>query len=140
MEFFNDYQLVVVGIFDFYICVWDLEGKLFWIMLDNEKDFKVNNRKLIGYLGFVFGIFFLDFIVFFDWNFYFEGFGKLVDISVKLLLFCFMDGQVCLWLFEFWFCFCIYRFYDGFIFCVFWGLYGYYFVMVGWDKMVCIFI
>ncbi|KAK0735436.1 WD40-repeat-containing domain protein [Apiosordaria backusii] len=139
MEFSNDHQLVAVGTSDSYIRVWDLEGKPLRTTLENEKDLKVNNRKLIGHSGPVFGISFSDSIASLGRNPYLEGSGKPVDTSAKLLLSCSMDGQVRLWSLESWSCLCIYRSHDGPIFRVLWGPHGHYFATAGWDKTVRIF-
>ncbi|KAK4669530.1 Transcription initiation factor TFIID subunit 5 [Podospora pseudopauciseta] len=139
MEFSNDHQLVAVGTSDSYIRVWDLEGKPLRTTLDNEKDLKVNNRKLIGHSGPVFGISFSESTASLDRNPYLEGSGKPVDTSAKLLLSCSMDGQVRLWSLESWSCLCIYRSHDGPIFRVLWGPHGHYFATAGWDKTVRIF-
>lgn len=137
MDFSNDHQLVAVGTMDSYIRVWSLDGKPLPTSLENEKDLKVNNRKLIGHSGPVYGVSFSDSIANLNHNIYEED--KKPDTSSKLLLSCSADGQVRLWSLEVWACLCIYKAHDGPVFRVLWGPHGHYFATAGWDKTVRVF-
>ncbi|KAL2269102.1 hypothetical protein VTJ83DRAFT_3948 [Remersonia thermophila] len=139
MDFSNDHQLVAVGTMDSYIRVWSLDGKPLKTSLENEKDLKVNNRKLIGHSGPVYGVSFSDSITNLNRNIYGEGSDKKPDTSTKLLLSCSADGQVRLWSLDVWACLCIYKAHDGPVFRVLWGPHGHYFATAGWDKTVRVF-
>jgi len=139
MDFSNDHKLVAVGTMDSYIRVWSLDGKPLKSALENEKNLKVNNRKLIGHSGPVYGVSFSDSIANLDRNIYGEGDDKKPDTSSKLLLSCSADGQIRLWSLEIWACLCIYKAHDGPVFRVLWGPHGHYFASAGWDKTVRVF-
>lgn len=138
MDFSNDHQLVALGTMDSYIRVWSLDGKPLKSSLEGEKDLKVNNRKLIGHSGPVYGVSFSDSIANIDRNIYTDA-GEKPDTSTKLLLSCSADGQVRLWSLEMWSCLCVYKAHDGPVFRVLWGPHGHYFATAGWDKTVRIF-
>ncbi|KAK3988341.1 transcription initiation factor TFIID subunit 5 [Cladorrhinum sp. PSN332] len=137
MDFSNDNQLVAVGTMDAYIRVWDLQGKPLRKTLENEKDLNLNNRKLIGHSGPIYGVSFSDSVENIDRNIYEEG--KQPDTSTKFLLSCSADGQVRLWSLEHWTCLCIYKAHDGPVFRVLWSPHGHYFATAGWDKTVRVF-
>ncbi|KAK0652025.1 TAF5-like protein [Cercophora newfieldiana] len=139
MDFSNDHELVALGTMDSYIRVWSLNGKPLKSSLEGEKDLKVNNRKLIGHSGPVYGVSFSDSIGNLDRNIYAESGGEKPDTSSKLLLSCSADGQVRLWSLEMWTCLCVYKAHDGPVFRVLWGPHGHYFATAGWDKTVRIF-
>ncbi|KAL2175135.1 TAF5-like protein [Thermothelomyces heterothallicus CBS 202.75] len=139
MDFSNDHQLVAVGTMDSYIRVWSLDGKPLPSSLENEKDLKVNNRKLIGHSGPVYGVSFSDSIANLKRNIYGEKDEKKPDTSTKLLLSCSADGQVRLWSLEVWACLCIYKSHLGPVFRVLWSPHGHYFATAGWDKTVRVF-
>ncbi|KAK4453677.1 hypothetical protein QBC34DRAFT_434444 [Podospora aff. communis PSN243] len=139
MDFSNDHQLVALGTMDSYIRVWSLDGKPLKSILEGEKDLKVNNRKLIGHSGPVYGVSFSDSIANMERNIYSENGSEKPDTSTKLLLSCSADGQVRLWSLEMWSCLCVYKAHDGPVFRVLWGPHGHYFATAGWDKTVRIF-
>ncbi|KAK3897989.1 Vps5 C terminal like-domain-containing protein [Staphylotrichum tortipilum] len=143
MDFSNDHQLVAVGTMDSYIRVWSLDGKALGTSLENEKNLNVNNRKLIGHSGPIYGITFSDSIANLNRNIYSEGDSdennKKPDTSTKLLLSCSADGQVRLWSLDIWACLCIYKAHDGPVFRVLWSPHGHYFATAGWDKTVRVF-
>jgi transcription initiation factor TFIID subunit 5 len=139
MDFSQDHQLVAVGTMDSYIRVWSLDGKPLKTSLENEKDLKVNNRKLIGHSGPVYGLSFSDSITNLDRNIYGDTDDKKPDTSTKLLLSCSADGQVRLWSLDVWACLCIYKAHDGPVFRVLWGPHGHYFATAGWDNTVRVF-
>ncbi|KAK3939569.1 TAF5-like protein [Diplogelasinospora grovesii] len=135
MDFSNDHQLVAVGTMDSYIRVWSLDGKPLRSTLDKES--KVNNRKLVGHSGPVYGLSFSDSIANLDRNIY--GEGEKPDTSTKLLLSSSADGQIRLWSLDVWACLCVYKAHDGPVFRVLWGPHGHYFASAGWDKTVRVF-
>ena len=137
MDFSNDHQLVALGTMDSYIRVWSLDGKPLKSALEGEKDLKVNNRKLIGHSGPIYGVSFSDSIANLDRNIYPDG--EKPDTSTKLLLSCSADGQIRLWSLEFWTCLCVYKAHDGPVMRVQWGPHGHYFATAGWDKTVRVF-
>ncbi len=142
MDFSNDHQLVAVGTMDSYIRVWSLDGKALGTSLENEKNLNVNNRKLIGHSGPIYGVTFSDSIANLNRNIYSEGESddnKKPDTSTKLLLSCSADGQVRLWSLDIWACLCIYKAHDGPVFRVLWSPHGHYFATAGWDKTVRVF-
>ncbi|KAK4114866.1 TAF5-like protein [Canariomyces notabilis] len=139
MDFSNDHQLVAIGTMDSYIRVWSIDGKPLKTTLANEKDLKVNNRKLIGHSGPVYGVSFSDSITNLDRNIYGDSDDKKPDTSSKLLLSCSADGQVRLWSLDVWACLCIYKAHDGPVFRVLWGPHGHYFATAGWDRTVRVF-
>lgn len=139
MDFSNDHQLVAVGTMDSYIRVWSLDGKPLKTSLENEKDLKVNNRRLIGHSGPVYGVSFSDSITNLGHNIYGDNNEKKPDTGPKLLLSCSADGQVRLWSLDVWACLCIYKAHDGPIFRVLWSPHGHYFATAGWDKTVRVF-
>lgn len=140
MDFSKDHELVAVGTMDSYIRVWSLDGKALSSKMANEKDLKVNNRKLIGHSGPVYGVSFADSISSLDRNPYTDGDNNRVDTSSKLLLSCSADGQIRLWSLDVWSCLCIYKAHDGPVFRVLWGPHGHYFASAGWDKTVRVFM
>lgn len=139
MDFSNDHQLVAAGTMDSYIRVWSLDGKPLPTSVENEKDLKVNNRKLIGHSGPVYGVAFSDSIANLSRNIYGEGEDKKPDTSTKLLLSCSADGQIRLWSLDVWACLCIYKSHYGPVFRVLWSPHGHYFATAGWDKTVRVF-
>jgi transcription initiation factor TFIID subunit 5 len=140
MDFSKDHQLVAVGSMDSYIRVWSLDGKPLKSKMANEKDLKVNNRKLVGHSGPVYGISFSDSIANMERNPFGDSDNNRVDTSSKLLLSCAADGQVRLWSLDVWSCLCIYKAHDGPVFRVLWGPHGHYFATAGWDKTVRVFM
>ena len=138
MEFSNDHQLVAVGTMDSYIRVWSIDGKPLKSKVPGEKDLKVNNRKLIGHSGPVYGLSFADSTTNLDRNPY--GEKDKTDTSSKLLLSCSADGQIRLWSLDAWTCLCIYKAHEGPVFRVLWSPHGHYFASAGWDKTVRIFM
>ncbi|KAK3370107.1 TAF5-like protein [Podospora didyma] len=139
LEFSNDHELVAMGTMDSYIRVWSLDGKPLKSTLESEKNLLVNNRKLIGHSGPVYGISFADSIANLDRNIYGDGGNSKPDTSTKLLLSCSADGQVRLWSLEIWSCLCVYKSHDGPIFRVLWSPHGHYFATAGWDKTIRVF-
>ncbi|KAK0754727.1 WD40-repeat-containing domain protein [Schizothecium vesticola] len=137
MDFSNDNQLVAMGTVDSYIRVWTLDGKPLNSAIPGDGH-KVNNRKLIGHSGPVYGVSFGDSIANLKRNIY-EDEGTKPDTSTKLLLSCSSDRHVRLWSLETWSCLCIYKSHDGPVFRVLWGPHGHYFATAGWDKTVRIF-
>ena len=140
MDFSRDHELVAVGTMDSYIRVWSLDGKALTSKMANEKDLKVNNRKLIGHSGPVYGVSFSDAIGNLDRSPYGEEDSNRVDTSSKLLLSCSADGQIRLWSLDVWSCLCIYKAHDGPVLRVLWGPHGHYFASAGWDKTVRVFM
>ena len=140
MDFSRDHQLVAAGTMDSYIRVWSLDGTALQSKLPNEKDLKVNNRKLIGHSGPVYGVSFSDSISNLSRNLYGEDGQNQVETNSKLLLSCSADGQIRLWSLDVWSCLCIYKAHDGPIFRVLWGPHGHYFATAGWDKTVRVFM
>ncbi|KAK4148264.1 uncharacterized protein C8A04DRAFT_24066 [Dichotomopilus funicola] len=139
MDFSNDHRLVAVGTMDSYIRVWSLDGKPLSTSIEGEKDLKVNNRKLIGHSGPVYGVSFSDSIANLGRNIYGEGEEKKPDTGTKLLLSCSADGQIRLWSLDVWACLCIYKSHYGPVFRVLWSPHGHYFATGGWDKTVRVF-
>jgi transcription initiation factor TFIID subunit 5 len=139
MDFSNDHKLVAVGSMDSYIRVWTLDGKPLSTKMPHEKNLKVNNRKLIGHSGPVYGLSFSDSISNLDHNFYGEGDANKPETDTKLLLSCSADGQIRLWSLEYWTCLCVFKAHDGPVFRVLWGPHGHYFASAGWDKTVRVF-
>lgn len=126
---------------DSYIRVWSMDGKALNSKLANEKDLKVNNRKLIGHSGPVYGVSFSDSITNLDRNPYSEeGATGRVETDSKLLISCSADGQIRLWSLDVWACLCIYKAHNGPVFRVLWGPHGHYFATAGWDKTVRVFM
>lgn len=141
MDFSNDNQLVAMGTVDSYIRVWTLDGKPLNSAIPGDGH-KVNNRKLIGHSGPVYGVSFGDSIANLKRNIYEDEGTKSdskPDTSTKLLLSCSSDRHVRLWSLETWSCLCIYKSHDGPVFRVLWGPHGHYFATAGWDKTVRIF-
>ncbi|KAI0095933.1 transcription initiation factor TFIID subunit 5 [Daldinia grandis] len=134
MDFSKDQELVAVGTTESYIRVWSLDGKALKSRLKNEKDLKVNNRKLIGHSAPVYTVAFSDAIANLDRNIYDDA--PKPETDSKILLSCSADGQVRLWSLEVWTCLCIYKGHDGPICCLSWSPHGHYFVTGGWDKTV----
>ncbi|KAK0727428.1 TAF5-like protein [Lasiosphaeria miniovina] len=139
IDFSNDHQLVAIGTMDSYIRVWSMDGKPLKSSLEHEKNLVVNNRKLIGHSGPVYGVSFSDSITNLDRNVYGEGGTTKPDTSTKLLLSSSADGQVRLWSLDVWACLCVYKAHDGPVFRVLWGPHGHYFATAGWDKTVRVF-
>ncbi|KAK3685811.1 WD40-repeat-containing domain protein, partial [Podospora appendiculata] len=140
MDISNDHQLVALGTMDSYIRVWSLDGKPLKSSLANENELNVNNRKLIGHSGPVYGLSFSDSISNLERNIYGdEADVKKPDTSSKLLLSSSADGQVRLWSLETWACLCIYKAHEGPVFRVLWGPHGHYFATAGWDRIVRVF-
>ncbi|KAH8909132.1 WD40 repeat-like protein [Coniochaeta sp. PMI_546] len=139
MDFSKDHELVAVGTMDSYIRIWSLDGKPLKSKLANEKDLKVNNRKLIGHSGPVYGVSFSDSITNLNHNIYPDTTNK-PETNSKLLLSCSADGQIRLWSLDVWACLCIYKAHDGPVFRVQWGPHGHYFASGGWDKTVRVFM
>ena len=139
MDFSKDHELVAAGTMDSYIRVWTLDGSPLKSKLATEKDLKVNNRKLIGHSGPVYGVSFSDSISTATHSSYGED-GNAVETNSKLLLSCSADGQIRLWSLDVWSCLCIYKAHDGPVFRVLWGPHGHYFATAGWDKTVRIFM
>lgn len=139
MDFSKDHELVAVGTMDSYIRIWSLDGKPLKSKLANEKDMKVNNRKLIGHSGPVYGVSFSDSITNIDHDIYPDTSNK-PETNSKLLLSCSADGQIRLWSLDVWACLCIYKAHDGPVFRVQWGPHGHYFASGGWDKTVRVFM
>lgn len=130
---------MAAGTMDSYIRVWSLDGKPLKSKLDGENDPKVNNRRLIGHSGPVYGVSFSDSVALPSSTTYGDD-GKPVEASAKLLLSCSADGQIRLWSLETWSCICIYRGHEGPVFRVLWSPHGHYFASVGWDKTARIFM
>jgi len=142
MDFSQDHQLVAIGTVDSYIRVYSLDGKPLKSTLESEKGLQVNNRKLIGHSGPVYGVSFSDSITNLDRNIYEEDGGDdgvTPKTHTKLLLSCSADAQIRLWCMETWSCLCIYKAHDGPVFRIQWGPHGHYFASAGWDKTVRIF-
>jgi transcription initiation factor TFIID subunit 5 len=139
MDFSKDHELVAVGTMDSYIRVWSLDGKPLKSKLANEKDLKVNNRKLIGHSGPVYGVSFSDSITNLNHNIYPDTANK-PETNSKLLLSCSADGHIRLWSLDMWACLCIYKAHDGPVLRVLWGPHGHYFASAGWDKTVRVFM
>ncbi|KAK0635736.1 TAF5-like protein [Bombardia bombarda] len=135
MDFSNDHQLVAVGTMDSYIRVWSLDGKPLRSSLASDQDLKVNNRKLIGHSGPVYGLSFSDSIANLDRNIY-DGESKKPETATKLLLSSSADGHIRLWDLDVWACLCVYKSHDGPSIRVLWGPHGHYFASSGWDKTV----
>jgi len=136
MDFSRDNELVAVGTMDSYIRVWTLDGKPLKHRLEHEKDANVNNRKLIGHSGPVYGVHFQDCISY-DGHGPFGDEGKNIadiDTSSKLLISCSADGTVRLWSLEMWACRSIFKGHDGPVTKVLWSPQGHYFLTAGWDK------
>lgn len=139
MDFSKDQQLVAVGTMDSYIRVWTLDGKPLKSRMANEKDLRVNNRKLIGHSGPVYGVSFSDAITTCDRNPYGSD-GSPIETHSQLLLSCSADGQIRLWSLDTWACICVYKAHDGPVFRVLWGPHGHYFATAGWDRTVRVFM
>jgi transcription initiation factor TFIID subunit 5 len=139
MDFTKDHALVAVGTMESYIRVYSLDGKALKSKVASEKDVHVNNRKLIGHGGPVYGVCFSDSAPSLGRTLY-EGDNAGSDTGAKMLLSCSADGQVRLWSLEAWACLCIYKAHDGPVFRVLWGPHGHYFATAGWDKTVRVFM
>ncbi|GJD03721.1 WD repeat domain-containing protein [Colletotrichum higginsianum] len=136
MDFSKDHEMVAIGTTDSYIRVWHLEGKPLKSKRADEKDFKFNNRKLIGHSAQVFSVSFSDAIAKLDHApFGEEGKGEgPIETSSKLLLSCSADGTVRIWSLDIWACVCVYKGHDGPVMRAEWGPHGHYFLTGGWDK------
>ncbi|KKA28200.1 hypothetical protein TD95_003314 [Thielaviopsis punctulata] len=137
LEFSPDNQLAAVGTMDSYIRVWTLDGSPLTSRMTDEKDLKINNRKLIGHSAPVFGLSFSDGTA--KWGgSAFGNEGKSapapLDTSSRLLLSCSADGQIRLWSLDTWTCLCIYRGHTGPVMRVKWSPQGHYFLSGGWDR------
>lgn len=139
MDFSKDHELVAAGTMDSFIRVWTLDGSPLKSKLGTEKDLKVNNRKLIGHSGPVYGVSFSDSISTATRLSFGED-GNAVETNSKLLLSCSADGQIRLWSLDVWSCLCIYKAHDGPVFRVLWSPHGHYFATAGWDKTVRVFM
>ncbi|TKW57736.1 Transcription initiation factor TFIID subunit 5 [Colletotrichum tanaceti] len=136
MDFSKDHEMVAIGTTDSYIRVWHLEGKPLKSKRADEKDFKFNNRKLIGHSAQVFSVSFSDAIAKLDHAPFGEE-GKSegpIETSSKLLLSCSADGTVRIWSLDIWACVCVYKGHDGPVMRAEWGPHGHYFLTGGWDK------
>lgn len=141
MDFSKDNQLVAVGTMDSYIRVWSLDGKPLRSKIPQEQDVHVNNRKLVGHSGPVYGVSFSDSIANTDHNLFSDDNNtNNVDTGPKLLLSCSADGQVRLWSLDVWSCLAVYKAHHGPVFRVSWGPHGHYFATAGWDKTVRVFM
>ncbi|KAJ9148289.1 TAF5-like protein [Pleurostoma richardsiae] len=138
MDFSKDHELVAIGTMDSYIRVFSLDGKPLKSKLSTEKDIKVNNRKLIGHSGPVYGLSFSDAIS--SANAVGGDDASQVETGPKLLLSSSADGHIRLWSLDVWSCLCIYKAHDGPVFRVLWSPHGHYFASAGWDKTVRIFM
>ncbi|KAF6826871.1 transcription initiation factor TFIID subunit 5 [Colletotrichum plurivorum] len=136
MDFSQDHELVAVGTMDSYIRVWHLEGKPLKSKRADEKDFKFNNRKLIGHSGPVYSVSFSDAITKLEHApFGEEGKGKQpIETNSKLLLSASADGTVRIWSLDLWACVCVFKGHDGPVLSAVWGPHGHYFLTGGWDK------
>ncbi|KAI0016022.1 WD domain-containing protein [Xylariomycetidae sp. FL0641] len=135
LDFSRDQQLVAAGTTESYIRVWSLDGKPLKSTLANEKDLKVNNRKLIGHSAPVYSVAFSDAVANLDRNILEEEYPK-PETGAQLLLSCSADGHVRLWSLEMWTCLCIYKGHDGPVTSLSWSPHGHYFLTGGWDKTV----
>ncbi|KAF4819470.1 Transcription initiation factor TFIID subunit 5 [Colletotrichum tropicale] len=136
MDFSQDHELVAVGTTDSYIRVWHLEGKALKSKRADEKDFKFNNRKLIGHSGPVYSVSFSDAIAKLEHApFGEEGKGEQpIETSSKLLLSSSADGTVRIWSLDIWACVCVFKGHDGPVLRASWSPHGHYFLTGGWDK------
>ncbi|TLD10657.1 hypothetical protein PgNI_05810 [Pyricularia grisea] len=141
MDFSKDNQFVAVGTMDSYIRVWSLDGKPLKSKVPQEQDIHVNNRKLVGHSGPVYGVSFSDSIANTDHNLFDdETSSNSIDTGPKLLLSCSADGQVRLWSLDVWSCLAVYKAHHGPVLRVLWGPHGHYFATAGWDKTVRVFM
>ncbi|KAG7055758.1 transcription initiation factor tfiid subunit 5 [Colletotrichum scovillei] len=138
MDFSKDHEMVAIGTTDSYIRVWHLEGKPLKSKRNDEKDYKFNNRKLIGHSAQVYSVSFSDAIAKLEHApFGEEGKGESpIETSSKLLLSCSADGTVRVWSLDVWACVCVYKGHDGPVLRAEWGPFGHYFLTGGWDKTV----
>ncbi|KAL1888858.1 Transcription initiation factor TFIID subunit 5 [Ceratocystis pirilliformis] len=137
LEFSPDNKLAAAGTMDSYIRVWTLDGSPLTTRMADEKDLKINNRKLIGHSAPVFGLSFSDGTAKWD-STPFGNEGKQapapLDTSTRLLLSCSADGQIRLWSLDTWTCLCVYRGHSGPVMRVKWSPQGHYFLSGGWDR------
>lgn len=134
LDFSKDNYLVAAGTTDSYIRVWSIDGKPLMSKMPNEKNLKVNNRKLIGHSGPVYSVCFSDAISNLDRNIYEDG--PKPETNAQVLISCSVDGTIRLWSLETWRCICVYKGHDGPVFCLSWSPHGHYFASGGWDKTV----
>src|SRR4051794_25619519 len=113
MDFSKDNQLVAVGTMDSYIRVFTLDGKPLPSKMPNEKNVKINNRKLIGHSGPVYGLSFSDSISNLDRNILEEENTDKPETNSQLLLSCSGDGQIRLWSLDHWACLCVFKGHEG---------------------------
>lgn len=134
MDFSKDQKLVAVGTMDSYIRIWSLDGKPLKSKNPSDKGLNVNNRKLIGHSGPVYGVAFSDAIDNKTTTLFGEQGKDVPDTGPKMLLSASGDGHIRLWSLETWTCLCIYKGHSGPVFKVSWSPQGHYFLSGGWDK------
>jgi len=135
MAFSRDHELMAYGTMDSYIRVWQIEGKPLRSKLHGDTE-KVNNRKLIGHSGPVYGLSFSDATATAGHNLYEDEGKPAPETDSKLLLSSSADGTIRLWSLDVWTCLCIYKGHQGPVSQVLWGPHGHYFLSGGWDKTV----
>jgi transcription initiation factor TFIID subunit 5 len=135
MDFSKDNQLIAIGTMDSYIRVWTLDGSPLRSAIAAEKDLKINNRKLIGHSGPVYGVGFSDAIESDSKQPLFgETDKEAPHTGPKFLVSCSQDGTVRLWSLEVWACMVVYKGHHGPVFKVQFSPHGHYFLTGGWDK------
>lgn len=134
MDFSKDQKLVAAGTMDSYIRIWSLDGKPLKSKNPSDKGLNVNNRKLIGHSGPVYGVSFSDAIDNKTTTLFGEQDRQIPDTGPKMLLSASADGHIRLWSLETWTCLCIYKGHSGPVSKVSWSPHGHYFLSGGWDK------
>src|SRR3569833_728098 len=135
MAFSRDHELMAYGPMGSYIRVWQIEGKPLRSKLHGDTE-KVNNRKLIGHSGPVYGLSFSDATATAGHNLYEDEGKPAPETDSKLLLSSSADGTIRLWSLDVWTCLCISTGHQGPVNQVLWGPHGRYFLSGGWDKTV----